>query len=118
VVSNAVEQMAPKVNGFAMAAPGVMSSSLGDVEKLGWFTKYSPLNADKFPENQFLIRDWRFGMRTVNAAATVIHAWQYSGKLNVNIQGSRRWQTQESWNMFLALVRENFQDVTSFKSAL
>ncbi|KAF5358799.1 hypothetical protein D9758_008587 [Tetrapyrgos nigripes] len=118
LVSNTVEQMAPKVNGFVMSAPGIMSSSLGDVEKLGWFTKYSPLYADKYPDSEFTIRDLRFGMRTVNSAARVVHAWQYNGRLNVNIQGSRRWQTQESWNMFLELVRENFQDTVAFKSAL
>ncbi|KAF5375204.1 hypothetical protein D9758_000009 [Tetrapyrgos nigripes] len=95
-----VEQMALKIDGFVMSAPGIMSSSLGDVEKLRWFTKYRPLYADKYPD-KFEIR---------NAYS------QFCCESRIEVVGDST--SQELWNMFLELVREGFQDIVMFKSAL
>ncbi|KAF5367427.1 hypothetical protein D9758_003671 [Tetrapyrgos nigripes] len=117
-LSNNVEAASANVTSFQMAWPGVMASSLGSLQKLSWFCQFRPSVAVSDPDTAFSINQWRFGIRATGALAIVINTWEYDGILSLNLQGSKRWQTEKAWDYFTVAVSDGFERITSTKATL
>jgi hypothetical protein len=111
--------MAPQINQFLGAAyHGIVPTSLGSVDRMGFFTPFSPINAAEYPNSLFQIEDWILGMKATDAPARVSHTWGYNGKLVVNIQSSSKWQTEKSFGTYVEAVKARLGQITSVRASL
>ncbi|KAF5374193.1 hypothetical protein D9758_004592 [Tetrapyrgos nigripes] len=117
-LSATAEAAAASVRGCQVPWPGVMASSLGSLDKLSLFTRFRPSVSKSDPGTAFSVRQWRFGIRTAWLCAIAINTWEYDGVLSLNLQGSSRWQTQQSWDYFSNAVTDAFERITSATSPL
>ncbi|THV03221.1 hypothetical protein K435DRAFT_775108 [Dendrothele bispora CBS 962.96] len=117
-VSTNADAASSNVKTFALTTPGVMASSLGNLQKLSWFSQFCPSVATSNPRTVFSINQWAFGIRTAGASTIVINTWEYDGILSLNLQASSRWQTKEAWDCFANAIIDAFERITFTKAAL
>ncbi|KAF5357618.1 hypothetical protein D9758_007491 [Tetrapyrgos nigripes] len=75
--------------------------------QLGKWSDWSASDA----EPPFLLADFAGGVRSHHSPLIIINCWEYNERLVLNIQGSKRKQTAEGWEIFGQVVREGLNQI-------
>ncbi|KAF5332937.1 hypothetical protein D9758_015962 [Tetrapyrgos nigripes] len=105
VSANMTEDTAHTIRETVIGPVGVLPSSLGNLERLDWFTPFRPSVAWQTPNTAFAVHDWHFGVRVADTPSYVVHSeswipmeadYQYSGPKNPVTFGPSSVITSES----------------------
>ncbi|KAF5372194.1 hypothetical protein D9758_005047 [Tetrapyrgos nigripes] len=118
VSANMGEDTARTILQAVIGPAGVVPSSLGNLERLDWFTPFRPSVAWQTPNTAFAVHDWHFGVRVADTPSYVVHSWDYDGELTINIQGASNYHTEKSWNTFASVLRDTIEQLLSVKAVL
>jgi hypothetical protein len=86
----------------------VLCSSIGDLDKLGRLVRWKPSTAP--PESPFVIDQLLLGIRmSTPTIGCLCH--QYDGQLNLNLQGSARYNNKEAWQYYGESVERRIRHI-------
>jgi len=89
-----------------VAIPGIMCSSVGNMAALKLFDPFRPAAALPDLKSPFCIPEMSFAVRATGVTAVVAMMWEYDGRLEIHLQGSPRWHSDDAWEIFASEVRD------------
>ncbi|KAF9559307.1 hypothetical protein CPC08DRAFT_818850 [Agrocybe pediades] len=103
---SAVDSAVASFDASMASIPGIMCSSVGNMTALKLFDAFRPATALPDPKSPFCIRDMSFAVRASGVTAVVAMMWEYDGRLEIHLQSSPRYHSDEAWDIFVEEVKQ------------
>lgn len=108
-VQHGIEASIPAFDVEPLQSAGITSSSSGDLDKLGLLSRWRPSTSSTITP-AIVIDKLVLAVRN-SWPAVVCTYWQYDGKLELHLQGARKWHSDEAWAVFEDAVMDGLRGV-------
>jgi hypothetical protein len=94
---------------------GILSSSIGDIDKLGVLNRWRPSTA---AEGSMLVIDRMILSVRMSQPTIACTCYQWDGQLTLHLQGSSKYHSKEAWQYFGQAVESRVRHILAAGDAV